>query len=231
MVTALLFFLFPAFLIILGTQGIKEEKKAGNQKRPSSLLTKFLAVLIFIFGTRAITNIFLADVNFAQAMSLSKQGYLSTADLKFTQAIRSNPLEPAYHREYAFNLVQEALSQEDGDEDERVKLVTEAVVQSETAYRLNRLNSLTLKSLLRTYYALARIDPRFEKDVEEYAQRITQLARTEPRAFYDTALIMTYLGKREEAVLFAQKAIKLKPNYQEAAELLLKLEDVTESNR
>jgi tetratricopeptide (TPR) repeat protein len=162
-------------------------------------------------------------------MSLSKQGYFSQANLKFSTAAAKNPVEPTYHREYAFNLVQEALSST--DESEQIRLASTAVVQAETAYRLNPVNSLTLKSLLRTYYGLAKIDPVFEKEVEEYAKRVTTLAPSEPKTFYDSALILSYLDKNKEAVSYAEKALLLKPDYIEAKELLLKLSQTDKTKK
>ncbi|OGP10529.1 MAG: hypothetical protein A2048_10295 [Deltaproteobacteria bacterium GWA2_45_12] len=214
--TSLLFFIFPALLAVLGSD---DEKTTTSPRK--SFGVKLGALVLFVVTIKAISNIFLADTDFSKASSLSKQGYFSQANLKFSTAAAKNPVEPTYHREYAFNLVQEALSSP--DENEQIRLGSTAIVQAETAYRLNPVNSLTLKSLLRTYYGLAKIDPVFEKEVEEYAKRVTALAPSEPKTFYDSALILSYLDKNKEAILYAKKALLLKPDYTEAEDLLVKL--------
>lgn len=222
--TSLLFFIFPSLLAVLGTD---EEKSATLPRK--NLGIRVGAVVLFIIGLKVISNIFFADTDFSEAMSLSKQGYFSEANLKFDGAVKKNPVEPTYHREYAFNLVQEALSST--DEDKQVRLGSAAVVQAETAYRLNPVNSLTLKSVLRTYYGLARIDPSFEKEVEEYAKKVTTLAPTEPKTFYDAALILSYLDKNKEAVPYAERALLLKSDYTEARDLLAKISQTDKTKK
>mgnify|MGYP001569408833 CR=1 FL=1 len=222
--TSQLFFILPAFLAVLGNA---DEKSAVPQRK--NLGVKISAFILIIFGVKAISNIFFADTDFSKAVSLSKQGYFSQADLEFSTAIKKNPVEPTYHREYAFNLVQEALLST--DESEQIRLASTAVVQAETAYRLNPINSLTLKSLLRTYYGLSKIDPVFENKVEEYAKKVTELTPSEPKTFYDAALILSYLDKNEEATPYAEKALFLKPGYTEAKDLLLKLSQMDKTKK
>ena len=132
MATSQLFFILPAFLAVLGNA---DEKSAVPQRK--NLGVKISAFILIIFGVKAISNIFFADTDFSKAVSLSKQGYFSQADLEFSTAIKKNPVEPTYHREYAFNLVQEALLST--DESEQIRLASTAVVQAETAYRHVRL--------------------------------------------------------------------------------------------
>lgn len=218
--TSLLFFLFPAFIIV----SVRQEGAfiPDPRKAPKSYRTRTLSVIPMVVGGGVIFSLLLSDVNFASALSLGRQNRFAEADLKFSRSVKLNPIEPAYRREYAFNLAQEALTQ--AGEQERLTTIMEAAIQAETAFFLNPHNSLTVKSLLRTYFTLAKIEPIFEKDVEKYAKRITTLVPTEPRAFYDTALILSYLTKNDEALTYAQKAVSLKPDYGEAKELVKELE-------
>lgn len=221
--TSLLFFLFPAFLIVINSKD-KELRETVIYNRAADRILKILVIPSLFIGFYFAINTFIADVRFAQAITLSKRGFFEEANSEFKKSINSNPLEPTYRREYAFNLVQQSLISEDG----RSNSVSETILQSEAAFRLNPLNSLTLKSLLRTYYALAKLDPLFEKNVEEYAQKTTHLSPTEPRAFYDSALIFSYLGKNDDSRNYAQKALTLKPDYEEAAALLRELTEKVE---
>lgn len=210
--TSLFFFLYPAFLIT-----------ATNQPPPTAQplvlrpATRLGLLALILIGAKITFSIFWADLTFTQAVSLSKQGFLADADLKFAEAIRHNPFEPTYRRESAFNLVQETIGTE--NREEQKELIQQTLAQAEAAFRLNPKNSLTLKSLLRTYYALARIDPRFETQVQQFAEKVTKLAPTEPRAFYDAALIFSYLGQDETSLRYVEEALNLKPDYPEAKEL------------
>lgn len=220
--TSLLFFLYPA-MIEKNSDPEPEKNGARPTKAPSGrlkLILKTAAIASIILGLKTSSDVFLADVHFTKAMFLSRQGFFSEADREFTQAVKLNFKEPAYRREYAFNLAQEALT---GTNDQAFEFIKKAEDQAGMAFLLNSKNSLTLKSLLRTYYALAKIDPSFEEKVEQYALKITRLAPTEPRAFYDTALILSYLGKNEEALNYVNKALELRPGYEEAKSLLQEL--------
>ncbi|MCL5003873.1 MAG: O-antigen ligase family protein [Patescibacteria group bacterium] len=217
---SLIFFSFPLFMIHLKQHGEEKWQDENNTASPKAVKTLVLtAVLIFVFFK--IANLFLADVSYSRGLSLSQAGDYTGAANSLISAVNLNYFEPAYHRDFSLTLAQKSLL-ETGQT--QIDDLNAAVGEAETAYNLNPQNSLTLKTLVRTYFIISQLAPQYTEKVYELLQAVIKLSPTQPQSYYDAALIDFYLNKKTEALNLTQKALSLKPNYTEAKDLLNKLE-------
>ena len=175
------------------------------------LLWKKLAlvgVLLFsVYCSLFIVDLFRADVSFNTGEKMQRYGLYKAAAEYYQRAINRNPREPRYHRELASVLA-------------KAGMVEGAEQEAEVAYNLNPKNSLTVRSLIATYVALADIDPKYLTRAEELITEAVDQQPTNPQLYYEQALILFKAKKDEEAVEALQKAVELKPDYQKARELL-----------
>lgn len=213
---SLLFFTYPLLMNRLPPNSPSEDW-------PSDVylsLKKFLLSLpVFLLIFILFINTFLADVSFSQGLAESQRGNLPEAEVAFKESLFLNFWEPAYHKELSLVYAQEATLDEEGSRELTKRAATEARVSLE----LNRRNSLTLRSLIRTYYLLARLDQSYEKNLEDLGQSLLKLAPTDPQSHYEAALVYHSLEKDDQAQKRVAEALDLKPDYPEAVELLVKL--------
>lgn len=212
---SLLFFLYP---VLINRLNSSESSDLIENKVIGISAVKIIAALVLFmplaFGT---LNIFLADVSFSQGYGSSQNGDVEKADPALKDAVSLNPWEPAYHKELAYTYAQKYV------EGENEKDLNMAIKEARTAYDLNPHNSLTLRSLIRVYYLLSKVKPQYKTDLEKMALEIISLSPTEPRSYYDAALMFYYSGDKGPARELNSEAIKLRPGYPEALELAPKL--------
>lgn len=159
------------------------------------------------YGLLFTVNLFLADVSFNLGEKAGRYGLYEAAAGYYQGAINLNPREPRYHRELASVLAS-------------MGKLEEASSRAEIAYRLNPRNSLTLRSLISTYSQMSPQNKRYQKLSEELAWEAIGQQPTNPQLYYQQALIFLQAEKGREAVASLEKALELKPDYQEARELL-----------
>ncbi len=217
-ILSLLFFTFP--ILMEGDQ----EAEGGNPEtfsdRKLSRTVMVLSLVPFSLILWLVTNIFLADVSFSQGQARLRQGNPNEAAVAFKEAVSLNFWEPAYHKELSYALAQKAVL----GQRQRNSTEEEAGREAEVAYKLNPHNSLTLKSIVRNYYLLANLDPKYKGVLKNLAGQIVSLSPTDPQGYYEAALIYSYLEDPKTSLKLTRKALDLKSDYPEAQELLQKLE-------
>lgn len=216
---SLLTFTLPLIMAKLSQNG-SEAAPPAETHLPYLRLGLILPIFILILVQ--ILNIFLADVSFSQGLSEADQDR-EEAEANFKDAISLNPYEPAYPKELAFVLAQKAVTEAEAQK--RKSLARQAEKVAQRAYQLNPKNSLTLRSLIKTYYLLSRIDEAYEKDLEDLVKVIIRLSPTEPRSYLDAGLAFFSLGKVKEASASIERSLELKPDYVEAREFLERLKE------
>lgn len=212
-VLSLLFFLYP---LLAGRLEIEEKESEEKINLVAGRTLVIFGVCLFLIV--GVVNIFLADVSFTQGYAQAEGGLAQLAETPLKDAIRLNPWEPAYHKELAYVYAQKYVEAEDETD------LNLALKEARTAYNLNPKNSLTLRSLIRVYYLLSKVKPEYKVNLEKLALDIIKLSPTEPRSYYDAALMFYYSGDKEAARELNDEAIKLRPGYPEALELTPKLE-------
>ena len=203
--TALLFWVFPALSL-------------GKQNRPTKgwqiNLKEAALALIGGVGGAAILAIAItqarADMSFSKGLNLQNKGRHSEAVWHLEKSFALNPREPAYGRELALAYA-------------RGKNETVAIAIAKETFKLNPNNMLSLKSLTRTYFVLARENPALWTDAVKIAIHATKLSPTDPQAGYNLAVVYYYKGNKEAAKQELERTLSLKPDYLEAAALLSEL--------
>ncbi len=194
----------------------------------ASLIAALIGIVLIF------SSLFFADTFYTKGLLLSRYGDFPDAYRAMRRATLFNPFEPAYHRDFAAMLAETVDENLTGKTDPKTEaeflaLAGEAGQEAALALKLNPYNSLTLKSLLKTYYLLSRHFTPYEKISESLGETLLLLSPTEAHVRYSVALIFAGHDKNERALQLTKEALQLKPDYNEARalqEMLLKKEKV-----
>lgn len=175
------------------------------------------ALLLFI-------SFFYADTYYARGLALRRYGAYPEAYSSLRRATLLNSFEPAYHRDLAAllsDMVDQNLieSTDTAEEAEALALAEEAGREAALALKLNPYNSLTLKSLLKTYYTLSQHFQPYVELSENLGETLLLLSPTEAHVRYSVALIYAGHNKNKQALQLTEEALQLKPDYNEAQAL------------
>lgn len=142
-----------------------------------------------------------------------------------TVATNLNKGEPFYRSELAYSAAAAAASLKDTDATLSAALKDEALAEVNIALRISPKNVSFWRTGVRTYFELASLDDKFIDDTLKALDQTINLAPTDPKPYYNKALILESLGKKDEAIYNLKQALELKPNYLEAE---ASLKEVTE---
>ena len=230
-IITLLFYLFPA-LVFVATESTKVYRLQVSvfswiYRRP--LYTK-VAKGIVIFSTLyllySIFQLWLSDTLFNKGQRASELGNPGRAYNLLSSAVELNKGEPFYRSELAFSAAQAASALLETDATLSAALKDEAVIQMDQVLKNSPKNVSFWRSAIRTYFELASLDKIYTDKTLAALERAIQLARTDPKLYYNKALILDSEGKKEESIQVLQKTLELKPNYLEARQ---QLEEATKS--
>ena len=231
----LLFFLIPAIIYAINNR----KQLKTNDAQFTNKLSKFQKislglVSLFIFYTLyLILSYWLADYHFNKAEKLQKQGQYSLAYQEYQQAMQKNPREPLYKNNAATNLAYLSLlftQQKEASSAAQFALQSEELAQKalfENPYHLN-----FYRQYAQTLYVLSQIDNHqyFEK-IKTALYAAQELAPTDPKITYNLGVIEYRLGNKEQATIWLEKTITMKPNYEIARLWLAKFYQAKEENQ
>lgn len=218
--TAIFFFLFPAFAFVI-TDNVKPLKISLVYLRPVYVKGLQIFVLLFIFYLLfSIFKYWYADSRFAKGMSFSENDNPGRAYNLLSTAVSINPNEPLYQSELGYAGAASALALQDIDATLSAELKEEAIFITEKVLKENPNNTSFWRTAIRTYFEIAGLDNSFTQKTIDSLDQTIKLAPTDPKLYYNKAVILEAIGQKEQAKLALKKAIELKPNYQEAREQL-----------
>ena len=84
-------------------------------------------------------------------------------------------------------------------------------------------NLIIERRIANAYLLISAVDEKYAKVALTSGQKLTQLAPTDPQVYLTLGKIQAGLGRNEEAKKTLETALNLKPDYQEAVELLEQL--------
>ncbi|MBI2601004.1 O-antigen ligase family protein [Candidatus Daviesbacteria bacterium] len=217
-IIAIFFYLFPALVFVSsGTTGdLKLPKLLKFSLRPIYQKSGKIALVIIAFLTTfSIYRLWTADTLFALGQKSSEAGNAGRAYNLLSEAVDINPNEPFYRSELGYAAAQAAVALEDSDATLSAQLKRQALEEIKQAIEKSPNNVSFLRTAIRTYYQLASIDPEFNQKTLDTVDAAIKLAPTDPKLYYNKAIILGQLNKNEEAIKALDKALELKPNYRE----------------
>ena len=230
-ILALFFYLFPA-IVFIASDSLKEFKlpsRLSSFLYHRSLYIKFakgIVIFSIFYILYSIFQLWYADTLFNKGQKASDAGSPGRAYKYLSLASRINKHEPMYRSELSFAAALAAVALESEDGTLSAELKDEADLQINNVLKNHPNNVSFFRTAIRVYFELASIDPEYITKTLEVIDRAITLAPTDPKLYYNKALILDYLDKKDEMVKVLEKAYQLKPNYMEVKK---KLDEATKS--
>lgn len=225
-VTALLFYLFPA-LTFLATNSLTPQKSLPFKHFLSFLkplyhpkLAQAFIVTLAVFFTYNLFQYYLADIYFAKGEGGNNQNNPETAFNNLLQAATLNPGEPYYRSELGYASALTAFSLAESESTASAQFQQQAISETGQALKTSPRNMTYLRTAIRTYYLLSALDSNFTEKVLQILEKSMTLAPTDAKLSYNKGLILSQIGKNQEAAQVLEATLKLKPNFREAYILL-----------
>lgn len=219
----LLFFLFPAMAVTITpntTDAIRYKDLA--KKRIFLLGLVLLATCYLLLLTYRYWH---ADVLYNNADKYGKKSLYqeSAKEIKNALFIRSN--EPLYYNELAEAVTFLAVSQHElGETSVSLDLAKLAIDSSTVAEQISPYNINFLKNRSLVFARLSLIDPAYLKQAIPPLEKAATLAPTEPKLHYNLGVLYERNGEIKKAEVMYNKALELKPDYQDPKEAMQKLQ-------
>ena len=198
--TNLLFFLFPIFIIIISE--INFTQKTVTLKISETLKTGFYVffTLAYLTLNTFVIRYFLANVfyDFGSLYSLEK-------------AVQYAPFENTYRRHLAYAYTQKISENSENE--------AKAVTEIDKTLQSNDQNYLNLQTLTQTYLELAQIDSKYFAQATELTEKQLALCPTDPEVYYTYGLLLMTQDNNEKAKEAFKKALELKPDYENALKM------------
>lgn len=218
-IIAVFFYLFPALVFVSAGSLTTFRFTLFTFIYHRPLYTK-IAKSIVIFSTLyllySIFQLWYADTLFAKGERASEAGNPGRAYNLLTLATDVNKGEPFYRSELAFAAASAAIALEESDATLSAALKEEAIAQTDTVFKISPKNVSYLRTAVRTYFELSAVDKNYMDKTLQILDLAIKLAPTDPKLYYNKALVLEAMGKKDQEVGVLKQAIKLKPNYLEA---------------
>jgi len=244
-ITALFFFLFPAFAFLADSE-IKywtiSKKSLIYSLINNNLLSKqinvtiacSLTAILMVFNLYTLVKFWRADTFYKLGQDYSSANPKRAFNL-FLDAVTFNPGEPLYHIELGGAAASSAIEYADQQQALSTKLKDKAVSETQTALDIGPSNTSLWRTAILNYYTLSLTDPQYEQKTMDTFDKTISLAPTDPKLYYNKALILEQLKRSDEAIKSLKQALALKPNYDDAlfklAETYQKLGQIENSQK
>ncbi len=212
----LLFFVFPAIAVAMENpkSDIGEKKiKLDNRK-------KLFIVLILLFASYllfAIARYWYADLVYQRAKNELTIGEYQSAVKDIQSATTYIPNEPIYHNEMARILTEVAVGLvENKEATSGAQLTYYAIWESDKAFELSARNMNVRQSRISMFLELGSFGPSYLDEALNLTNETILISPTDPKLDLLLGKIYVKMGKTKEAIDSFQKAIDLKPDYQDA---------------
>lgn len=223
---SILFFLFPALLVVLN-RPVSQEAATKKPKTIESTLTTISYVQCTIVGlTSSILLILLfryweGDVLFTRGKAYLGAGEYQEGFSLIDQAISRNPSEALYYDTLADTYAQIAVQLHQNNQVTAAAEVTQgAIAYNNQTLQLNGTHLNFLKTAIRVYVTLSSIDTKYLQQAEDYTRLAITKAPTDAKLHFTLAQVISARGNTTEALEFFEKTVELKPNYEIAQQTL-----------
>lgn len=216
---ALLFFLYPSFVIALQR---KEVKKQETEILPSTLNNHQKIGITLVLSTGFFTLFLIgkywySDYLYASAKVENDSGNPLIAMKNLEKAISFNPKEAVYWDELANASLNLALYQnEKQNNDIAKKFGEESIEDSRKAINLSPANVNLRRNLAQNLIKLSILEPKYLKEAIDILETTIKLAPTDAKLSYNLSIAYLRTGDYEKAIRIMQKTTTLKQNYRDA---------------
>ncbi|MEA2056274.1 MAG: O-antigen ligase family protein [Patescibacteria group bacterium] len=215
---SILLYILPGFIIVNLEEGLLIKKTNKLEKLGLfNLISLLLSGLIGIHCLLGVYKIWKADTLFVQSKSLINLNEYQEGVLKLQTAIQLAPKEALFYDELASSYSDIALQFNQINEASAATEFNDlAIKASDRALKLNSRHLNFYRTRINLYTRLAFIDPDNLNHAIETLESARELAPTNPKLVYQSALIRSTQDELEEAVELLELALEMKPNYHQA---------------
>lgn len=219
-IIAVFFYVFPAIFFV-ATESVKTYSlqltvyKWIYKKPIYTKIAKGIIIFAAIYLLFSVFKLWYADTLFAKGQRASDSGRPGIAYNLLSQAAQINSGEPYYRSELAYAAAAAATALKESDATLSAALKDEALTQLDITLKSSPKNVSFWRTAVRTYFELSSLDKKYVNKTLETLDQTISLAPTDPKLYYNKALILNSLDKKDEEIQALQKALQLKPNYQE----------------
>ena len=217
--TNLLFFVFPAFAVVL--LNTKEKEHDAHSVISSwQWICIVCVVLSCLYLFSRVGNYFLADLSYAEALNDKSANDYSSALKNINQSI-SRSGEPIYTDLRADLYGTLAQVSDQSKETALTKtLIERTLIDLETVKAASPVNVKLLKSRANILSDIVDIDPTKIPLLVDTLHLLARLAPTDPSVLYQRGLAYAKQGEMDKALKDVETAVFMKPNYKIARRLL-----------
>ncbi len=218
-IIAIFFYLFPAIAFVV-TNSITTLTFPILKLQKYTKIAQGAVILSTLYLLFSIFQLWYADTIFNQGEKASDLGNPGRAYNLLTLASDLNPREPFYTSELAYSAAAASAALKETDATLSAALKAEALIQLDKTLKSSPKNVSFWRTAIRTYFELASLDKKYVDNTLAALDIAIKLAPTDPKLYYNKALILESMGREDEQMQNLQKALELKPNYLEALEAL-----------
>lgn len=218
--TQLLMFLLIAFVLIQADQTkFKVVNLAILKNRFLAFVSVVAVAVIGLYLTAFVLRLLAADIMISRAKNTSLQ---PETLLTFTNVLTISPVKnPYYLADTAVALATYGANSQ--DEKTRRSLTEQSKKLAKSALDISPQNIIVIRRIANAYILISGIDQTFYGKTADIGELIATLAPTDPQSYLTLAKIQIAIEQNEDAKNSLQKALDLKPDYQEAKLLLKQL--------
>lgn len=207
---SLFFFLLPGFLDSMPITTPRPAPKSGP-------LISLFVILVFLSLLSQTFFYYLADITYAQALSLDNNRQYQPAFNQINTSLSYRSNEPTYLIKSATLASKLAVGyQSDPDPAQTEKYTRIAIQNSQKAVTVSPFNLNLWKERAQIYYYLATIDTKYYSSALQSLEAAAKLAPTDAKTFYLLGQFYQNTTDVDSTLKYYQQAITLKSNYDHA---------------
>lgn len=221
---ALLFFLYPAFsLILLNYQprqiflGSQSEKQNFKHLTTKQWLGLVIIAFVSLLLIGQVWQYWQADKTFAFGKKQADSGNLLLGMQKLIKAQEKRPQEALYHAEIANTAAKIAILYQSKNASQSAQIVKQftdlASAEISKALELNPVHTNFYKTATKIYLILSQINGQYFPHALNILEKAALLSPTDPKITLNLALLHQQDKKTALAEKYFKQTIKLKPNY------------------
>ena len=214
----IMFLIISSVFVSSLKKDFKEIKLNFLKSTIARTLALFIAIIAGLYVLIFIWRIYFADILINRAKNLES----SESPVVYSNAIAIFPAKnPFYLSDYAYEAALNAVSLEDP----RVtrELSSQVQISAEKSLLLSPNNLIVARKVANAYLLISSLDEKYAQRALDMGQRLTALAPTDPQSYLTLAKIQVGLDRSNDAKQTLETTLSLKPDYEEAKELMEQL--------